>query len=339
MMFGFELVSFAAFLKQLGLALAGACGIWGAVFAYRSEQADEQTAGVIDGWIASKLFYLLYGGILTAAIGWVWQLSLYDLYVFAHEGITIKEEADQVIAALDTLTPLFWLWILVSLLGLVFVRCCKDMWVEYLKEFYIVQFLFAGALISFPALTGQINAVQFFFFGHSFHSILTVGTVLVLDLLFLISKPTDILKQHIYPIMPTLSKVIWIGLGIEFISTWVVFEQAIAVTDKFLFMQTVIGILIINGVLLAGPVLRRLLHSIERDGHALQWRWQRIADVAGAISITSWMSITFVDFFDNLTFTYGEYIAIYVGIIAVLSLGHWIFEKIDPFARPEPIHG
>lgn len=326
-MFGAELPEFVSFLKQLGLALAGAAALWGAVFAYKSENHSE-IGGIIDTWVARKLSVLLYGGVMITTVAWVWQLMIYEVSLYAHEGIVIHETASQVKAALEMFTPVFYIWIVFSLAGLLLQGVYREWFSKNFAGYYLTHFVFSSVLISFPALSGSWDLAQFFFFGHSFHSIMTVGTVLVLDYLFLVSKPSDILKQHIYPMLPVLSKVIWLGLGLEFLSTYLVFEEAAVITSKFLFMQVAVAILIINGVFLAGPVLRRLLQTIRENARSMTKRWQSIADVSGAISISSWLSITFVDFFDHLTLSFSHFLGAYLTLIGIVILGHWCFEHL-----------
>lgn len=327
-MFGAEFTELLSFGKQLGLALSGAAAVWGTVFVYRSDYTNRGD-NLIDGWIADRLLIPLYAGVGMTTFSWVTLLFVYGFPVFAHEGIVVRETPSEMIHALETLTPLFFVWVSFSLAGLVMHSLQHDKFRDNLFEYFIIQFVFSGILISIPALTGEWNPRQFFFFGHSFHSIMTVGTVLILDFLFLLSRSATILKQHIYPLLPILSKVIWFGLGLEFLSTWIIFDEAFMVTDKFLFMQVLIGVLIINGVLLSGPILRRLIDSIKRDGTEMSVRWTRVADVAGAVSITSWMSITFIDFFDNLTLSFIDFIGVYLILLGVLIFGHYAWEMLQ----------
>ena len=163
--------------------------------------------------------------------------------------------------------------------------------------------------------------------GHSFHSIFTLGTVLILDFLFLLSRPSDLLRQHIFPLFPTISKVIWVGLAIDFLSVSLVFQEALRLTPKFFFMQTVIAILILNGIWLGGPIARKLMHSMTEGGEAMTRRWMNIASIAGGLSVSSWGTITFMDSFENLPFAYWQYALGYLALIAILFLGHVVMER------------
>ena len=194
--------------------------------------------------------------------------------------------------------------------------------------FYIVSVLFVVVLISFPVWSGEFSLNQWFFIGHSLHSIFTVGTVLVLDFLLLMAGTSTHLKQHIFPWFGTMSKVIWVGLGIDFLSVALIFGQALTLTPKFFFMQTVLGILTINGVLLSGPITRRLLSSIGKGAQALTKRWARIADISGIVSISSWLTITFFDSFTYLTLNYLPFVCFYLLISWLAFFGRNICDVV-----------
>ncbi|MCH7604844.1 hypothetical protein IID24_02570 [Patescibacteria group bacterium] len=91
-------------------------------------------------------------------------------------------------------------------------------------------------------------------------------------------------------------------------------------------MQTVLGILIINGVIMAGPLGRKLVDSVREHGEVMSRKWVAIASVAGMISVVSWSTNTFVDSFQHLTLGYLQFLLIYIGLIIVLYLGHELIE-------------
>lgn len=93
------------------------------------------------------------------------------------------------------------------------------------------------------------------------------------------------------------------------------------------------GILIINGVLLSGVLTRRILGLIQQGKSEASKKWALFASVAGVISVTSWMSITFVDFFPSITLSYAQLFGAYIIIIITLFIGHEIWERYDKAAR------
>jgi hypothetical protein len=325
-MFGIELQELFLFGKQLGLSLLGAAGLWGFVFTKISKHHQKKEVCIAYEWTGTRLLFPLVAGAAITIISWI-LISILPAY--AHEGIVLVPTQEHIALGMQVAMPAMVLWgiVLASALGLYTLK--PQLFQKEIEWFYLSQLVFAVFLMLLFAWQGAVDKAQFFFWGHSVHSILTIGTVLVLDFLFLISKSSRLLQQHVYPLFPTLSKVIWIGLGIDFLSVALVFSQAIELTPKFFFMQTVIGILIINGTLLAGPITRKLIASVQKQGVAMQGAWKRAADIAGVVSIASWGSNTFVDFFENLTLTYPQLLATYIGIIILLFIGHLVFEHFE----------
>jgi len=98
----------------------------------------------------------------------------------------------------------------------------------------------------------------------------------------------------------------------------------------------VVGILIINGILLAGPITRKMMESLTHGIESMHWKWLLVADAAGAVSITSWVTITFIDFFASLTLGYWQLIVIYVSVLTAGFAGHALWQWLDKEAPPLP---
>jgi hypothetical protein len=325
-MFGAEFSELLLFTRQLGLALTGAAALWGFVFVMRSKHQSQKTSCVIYEWIGAKLLLPLTLGVFLALISWFLLLSF--LPAFAHEGIVLIAQEETVAQGNEAAAPA--MLFLAAALALAFLakRLWPKVFQERLEWFFALHFALALLLMALFSWQGEWSKQQLFFWGHSIHSITTVGTVLVLDFLFLISKSSSLLKQHIYPLFPTMSKAIWVGLGVDFLSVALVFQQAIQITPKFFFMQTVVAVLIINGVLLAGPITRKMLASVKKGAHRLTKKWERIGGGAGVISIASWGTITLVDFFEHLTLNYFQLLLSYLSLIVILFLGHLLLENL-----------
>lgn len=321
---GFELLGFVSFLKQAGWAVAGAASLWGLVFSIYAIKKKDTTDEIVFKWISYRLFWLLNAASLVATLGWMISSKI----VLAHEGITIIPQPKEVFDAFMLLNPLFYIW-LITLVAFLLIRVFKQSFFDKkLPYIFATQLVLISFLISITAWTSSINE-QLFFIGHNIHSIFTIGTVIVLDILFLSTKNSLIMKQNIYPFFPTISKVIWVGLSFDFISVALVFDKAIALTPKFFFAQTVIGILIINGALMSGPLTKLMLKRVSKEGKPLSKRQTLAMDLAGTISITSWTTITFIDFFHNLKFEYYQFLMGYLTIIATLFILHHLWEKVE----------
>ncbi|MEX1027941.1 MAG: hypothetical protein WD049_08035 [Candidatus Paceibacterota bacterium] len=317
-----------AFARQLGLAVAGAAALWAFVFLVCSRTCRSDTSQIIFHWIAGRLQWLMYGGIVLGTTSWLALSLFYE--VFAHEGITLYPTAYEVMAAFPITAPGYLVLLVLSLVGLTVRWHSPRVFHRYALGYFLAQFLVLLSITSFSsAWSGEVSAEKAFFVLHSVHSIFTLGTVLVLDFLFLSAKSSRTLQQHIFPLFPWISAVIWIGLGIDFLSVALVFDDAVMLTSRFFFSQTVVGILIINGILLSGPITRKILSSLEHGFESIGKRWLLFADIAGTVSITSWSAITFIDFFPEVPLSYVQLIGIYLTVIAVLFVGHNLWERYD----------
>lgn len=315
MPFGMELTELLGFFKQFGLAVAGASALWAFVFSRKDFHRGDSNDCLVFDWLSGRLFLPFLVGVCLTTLAWFVLISM--MPVFAHEGIVVVPDKSDIYRALILVSPLYLILFLFSISGFLLKLSKPKMFYRFLSEFYAIAFILIFAIISMPAWRGFFDNIQWFFVGHAFHSIFTLGTVVVLDFLFLISKSAPILKQHIYPLFSPLSVVIIAGLGVDFLSVVLIFPEAFVATEKFFFMQTVVSILIINGVFLAGIVGRKLLSSVSRGGHPPSRKWMLIGDICGTISIGSWTTITFVDSFRNLSLNYGELFLIYVTMLAL----------------------
>lgn len=249
--------------------------------------------------------------------------------VLAHEGITINPTIDWLRAGLLVTEPFVIALILFFVAGLIYRANNKKGFIEHIHYFYTTILVLATIIISLPVWTG-INAEKLFFIGHNMHSILTLGTVLILDFVMLKAKYTDTYKKHLYPHLPTISKVIWLGLAIDFISVAFVFEQAMVWTNKFVFMQIIVGIIIINGIFLSGPVTRKLNESVKgKTVKPLSKKWNMAATISGCISIASWTTITFTDFLKGVdTLSLSAFITAYIGFVILAFI---IYETMEHY--------
>lgn len=327
-MFNAEFSEFLLFGRQLGLALAGAVCVWGFVFTkWSKHRAKETSSCIIYEWLGARLLFPLAAGFFIALLSWF--LLSFFLPAYAHEGIGIVATENQRSLEGEAANPFVFLWILAFAGGYALRGLWPKHFQKHMEWFYALQLGFVVLLMMMFSWHGAFDKAQVFFWGHTVHSILTLGTVLVLDFLFLTSKSSALLKQHIYPLFSTISKVIWVGLGIDFLSVALIFQGAVNLTPQFFFMQTVVGILIVNGVLLAGPIARKMMTSVKEGGKQLTKKWERIGDVAGVISISSWGTITFVDFFAKLNLTYLQFFSAYLSLIVLLFLGHLLWEYFE----------
>lgn len=312
-----------------------AAAFWGMIFLYLAHRKSRNdSSGVFLTWMALRMRWLIVGGGLLAVAMWTWLTLL--LPAAAHEGVTLITVRDGVMSAMSWTTPLY-----IAILATVFyiVVQYKNVARVYSEKngfslVYLIAFILGSIAISiYTDLRGlPINETIFHIF-HGFHSVFTLGTVICLDLIFLSTQNAPFVQKHIVPYFPQISKVIWVGLSLDLLSTLLIYPDAVALTSRFYFAQVAVGILIINGILLSGIITRRMLKNIEEGHRERTLFWEKFATIGGAISITSWMGITFVDQFHNLNISIHEIFAIYIMVIAAIVAGHEVWNKLDTHAE------
>ena len=332
LIWGIQLSHVLLLLKQLGLAVVGAASLWGFIFSIRDIRRGQPKNWIIDDWLSIKLFNLFLAGVVVSAVAYF--ASMPAIQALAHEGIAVSAAVSEVIATFPLMTVLYLFLILLTIIMILLHKEKEEKFSYLITPFYALTFLMAFIMTSLSAWRGSFDSVQIFHFMHGFHSIFTLGSVIVLDFLFLISYRSEVLKQHVYSLFPTISKVIWVGLSLDFISVFLIADYFV-LTEKFLFVQTVVAILIINGVFLSGPIAREMMSSAKEGGHPVAARWRRVGNFCGALSITSWLTITTMDFFKGLTLGYGELVIVYIALFALAFTGHLVFEFFE--SRKAPI--
>lgn len=336
-MWGIEFYQLISFGRQLGFAVMGAASLWGMVFLYIAHRTNTASAhhGIFLTWMALRMRWLIIVGGALGVGAWFVLTSL--VTANAHEGVTLVTSKMQVLNAMFMMTPLYMAVAGIVLVALIlFVRTPSALYnrVTGFSWFYLLSFLVSAVAISYYTdLRGlPINEIVFHVF-HGFHSILTLGTVLCLDFIFLSTQNAPFVQKHVFPLFPQISKVIWVGLSLDLMSTLLIFPDAITLTPRFYFAQIVVGLLIINGIFLSGALTRRILRNITEGKKEKVLFWEKCATVSGAISVTSWMAINFVDNLHDMTVSLGTLFLFYFLTIVVLIIGREIWNKLDTRAE------
>lgn len=308
---GIQLIEIIDFFKQAGFGVAGATMLWAWVFSRRGHEE-----------IARRLLLPFFIALITASVAWLIGFSININTAWAHEGIAIGPLLDEVVAGRFFQAPFVAASIFLTLF--IMIRKKAVSVTENVSSwFFMAQFILISFVLGLPAVTGSFSREQLFFIGHGWHSILTVGTVITVDILFLISRKSEAYKRDIYLAFPLMSKMIWLGLGIDFLSVGLIFNKAIELTDKFFFMQTVVGVLIINGVFLSGPLTRKLIASLK-NSQLMAGRWRLAAGISGSVSVVSWLTITLMDQFSRPMLSYEQFMGFYFAAIILV----FVFQNI-----------
>jgi len=308
-MFGIEFYEILLFLRQLGLATVGAASLWGAVFLLKKQHV-----------LAQKLLWIFFSALSLFLFAWI-ALALYTcaFCAEAHEGILLAPAFETLKYAMR---EQFFVLSALALWGIAgfFIIIVKPKFLKKsinLHYFYGASFLFVSILLLYPWGDTESLRHSVFFSLHAWHSVLTLGTVIVVDFLFASLKRTH--ASFLQKIFPQMTKAIWLGLGLDFLSSGLIFDEAFAITPKLLFTQTLVGIIIINGAFLSGPIMRAAF-SAQKP--------LKIAAVSGSISIVGWFSITALDTFRSLIFGYFELVVIYIAFVITVYCFYEIIEKL-----------
>jgi len=328
--FGLTALGLLRFTAQVGLALMGASGLWGMVFARQASRGPEGDREGARG-ITHMLVRISLIGFALFFLAWlIGVFVVFPSTVNAHEGITIRdiprEHIQQGVAAS---IPFVALTTIVVIAGLILYRRHRDTFLRYAREYFMSQFILVSGLMFFGVFSGGLGSTQFYYFFHGWHSIFTVGTVIVVDLLYMGTLASDAMRRMLYRFFPWLSKSIWIGLGIDQLNNIHLYSQHNWQDAQFLMTQIVVGIIIVNGTLLSGRMNEALIALIREDGTVEHFnaKTERITGLSGAISLTSWLTITFIDYF-SLTIGPLLFFGVWAAVVFMLFSSRKPADKI-----------
>lgn len=319
-------VNLVRFITQVSLVIAGASALWAFLFNSGIFYKSRAKEGKLCANILIPIFSI---SLILFLLGW-WLSAwfLFPINSSAHEGIV---QAETNFIQLGFQINLFWVSLLTitGLGGLFFYFSNRNREVvkKYLNIFFFSQLALISIILSLTTFAGEFNKLQFSFMLHNWHSIITLGTVVVVDYLFLRTISDDNLKRFLYPVYHTMSAFIWFGLGLEFLGSFLFFENTLEITSQFLFNQTAIAIIILNGALLSVRLNEALTNLVKPDKILkLKKTTAKILGISGSISIVSWFSVTFLDFFE-LPYSFLQFLSIYLVLILGVYLAKPIVER------------
>ncbi|MEK7087509.1 MAG: hypothetical protein AAB958_02285 [Patescibacteria group bacterium] len=325
-MVGIVLSDITRFFMQASAGAAGAASLWGFIFWMKARKENgERSESFSTLSRVTFVIFLVAIGIFLAT--WAYSFFAFIPAAQAHEGIVIKPQRVDIARGFELNLPLVSILTLIALLG-IFLWRKRDLFKKYGGMIFLPQFLLVSLILLFGVTAEEFGRNQIFFWLHGWHSIITLGTVVAVDVLYLVTLHSAALKRALYPFFPVMSAAIWIGLGLDFASVFLIIEDALHVTSQFLFNQTVVGLIIINGAFLSGKTNDFLISLIRPDRvDSISPRTNLIFGISGSLSIVSWTTITFLDFV-NLPFSYVEFLFIYLAFISIAFFSHLVLEKL-----------
>lgn len=329
--YGVTIPELFRFLAQVGIAIAGAAALWGLVFTRVAEKSDEPErsgARAIAG-LLTRLFFL--GSALFIIVYWIEDLLIFASSASAHEGITIRQVPHELVrAGLEASMPLVVaLMLLTGAVGFMYFRR-REQFLNSAKAFFGTGLLLATAIMYFSTYTGEfLSGQQVFYFFHSWHSIFTVGSVVVVDVLYIGTLRRDDCRRVLYKKFPWISNGIWLGLGLDFLNNVLIYDMHDWSLPVFTYTQIVVAVIVINGTLLSGRINEALIELFRPDGSVANFeeKTEKIISLSGAVSIVSWLTITFSDFF-LLTTPWWLYFGAWAGLIGFIWLSRKPADKM-----------
>jgi len=284
-MFGIEVVEILLFFRQVSIAVVGATTFWGCVFLFLSKKSNNDRKSALWQGSAQKLLWVFFPSLILYGIIWVIiAITLCTFCAIGHEGISQAQEASYMPLVFQKQFSLFLSLMLAGIAGAMGVFFSRKFLFRRLPWLYGFSFITISVILVYPwegfyDINNSISSSI-----HGWHQILTLGSVLVVDFLYISLRHN--LKDLLPKIFSMVSFGIWIGLGLDFLSSGLVFGDEFSLTGKTLFMQTLIGIIIVNGVLLGGPITRAILAFQRRmQTEVVSSNLHRIVGISGSISL------------------------------------------------------
>ncbi len=157
---------------------------------------------------------------------------------------------------------------------------------------------------------------------HLFGVVLGAGGAFMSDGIFFTSLKDKILSKDEFRILGTASNFIWGGLLMLVISGIGLFTQdieALSSSEKFISKMTVVGIIILNGIIFHVvhlPFLKRHLDKkLASKTEPSSSRLTPLILASGVISVVSWTSAVILGALRSFSYSYPTFLSVYVLII------------------------
>ncbi|MEX2144956.1 MAG: hypothetical protein WD712_01050 [Candidatus Spechtbacterales bacterium] len=332
-MYGFELIPFLRFFVQIFAVVAASASLWGAVFAIKAQKEKNTDKKTGFYKLAKGAMYVFLSAGTLFLIGW-WALALFvfPINAEAHEGVVHATEYPASYIQNGFNANFFWVssfsmfFVLSMLIYLIKKRRSPNLFRDHAPAFFITGFLLLSVIICLSLFSGKADIEQAVLSLHNWHSIFTVGTVIAVDLMYIYTLAKPKLKALLYPMYPLMSIAIWTGLGMDFVTSIIASQQGFPETVQFIFNQMVVVIIILNGAMLSVRINDKLIKFATGIEDSISRKWTAIIQVSGSVSIVSWITITFLDFFD-FTFALWQFFSIYIFVIAGAVVANLLIEK------------
>lgn len=299
----FEIISF---VRQASAAVTGAAGLHGWLLFNRQH-----------GKLSRLLEPLMIGATVVYLAAWLIGFVGYS-FAHAHVGISLDPEIQDITRSYALQLPL--VIITIALLG-----TSQGGLRRAPRLYHFLYFVVMSLLLSTYAVSQHIDLREISYVLHGWHSIITLGTVVVLDYLFFATSKSRKLLAKLHVSFSRFSMFILAGLALDITSSYFVLNEALRLDTRFFFMQTVVCIIIINGIIMAGPLTRRASVYMAKE-RKIPKPLHTVLGFAGATSFVSWNTITFLDLVPNISLSYVALLLIYLILITAGFMTHLVVE-------------
>lgn len=281
----FPSLDISELLVACGVAISGAAALWGWIFAYKArvnEKSQKQWTQ-----LSSKMMYPLLIGFVMMVLGWGLFSATSPFLSYAYEGVDFAmPELDYVHLHDAGLIP-FMLLIVFTALGIGYLRGNDKIPASKFEWFYFFEFAFISLIAFIPMFI--FLEESFYLSIHAWLTIFTFGTVVLAGYLFVMVQRRPDLLDEFLETTDLINKIVWFGLGLEFLNSFTILEEQLILSPRFYFLQIIVAIIILNGVLILEPATRRLREKTISKG------WDNALLVGGAIGFSSWFTLIFID--------------------------------------------
>ncbi len=330
----FNLSDFIRLLIQLSLAVAGASAFWGYVLTRRAKK-DPGHQGEYEKIIEIVAKVFSFSSVLFLLFWFLASNFIFQAVSLAHEGIKMDPVNEYIRAGFSANTFFVFFFSILVLIGVKYLIFNKAKFQKLAGKLFFIQFLFIATIISIQVLKPAFDKEQLFFIFHNFHSIFTLASVVLIDILYLTTFRNNALKPIVYNFFPLMSVGIWIGLGLDFASVFLILPEALLLNSQFFLSQSVVAIIILNGTLLSSRVNDYLIDILKPiEARKFKTSFKQIFHWSGSISIVSWLTIYSVDFFKfNVGFS-----ILFLSYITLIFLARAVYEIINrKFLKPDSL--
>lgn len=167
---------------------------------------------------------------------------------------------------------------------------------------------------------------------HVFAVIFGMGAALVSDVLFNVFIKDFKINPTENTVLAILSKIIWLSLGVMVLSGVALFlsdPHKYMYSVKFLTKMTIVGCIIVNGLLfqkLIHPSLRKMDFR-DQNGKHKTVQIRRLSFAMGSISAISWTLAFVLGMQEAIPFTYGEAVLTYASLCVLGIFFSQILER------------